>query len=152
MPRHPGANPLGVGNATAGSWFSQALGVGEVITSLRSVQVELSAHFEKLLSVHPLLEGMQLCCQVSTVAPQFRLHSTGAHGRQPALGAGLLCLPAQCLGQGTTALMKHHEQKQAGEKKGLCGLHFHTVVHHRRKSGQELSRAGSWTQELMQGP
>jgi hypothetical protein len=41
-------------------------------------------------------------------------------------------------------------KKQAGEERVLFGLHFHTVVHHQRKSGLELKQVGK--QELMQRP
>ena len=34
--------------------------------------------------------------------------------------------------------MKHYDQKTSWGEKGLSGLHFHTIVHHQRKSGQEL--------------
>ena len=34
--------------------------------------------------------------------------------------------------------------------KGLFNLHFYIIVHHQRKSGQELSRAGAWRQKPMQ--
>ena len=51
------------------------------------------------------------------------------------------------------AVMKHHDQKASWGGKGLLGLHFSIAVHQwRKKSGQELSRAGSWRQELMQRP
>jgi hypothetical protein len=33
--------------------------------------------------------------------------------------------------------------KHLGEQKGLFGLHFHSSVHHQRKSGQELNHGGS---------
>ena len=36
--------------------------------------------------------------------------------------------------------------------KGLLGLCFHLTVHHRRKSGRNSNREGTWKQELMQRP
>ena len=36
----------------------------------------------------------------------------------------------------TIVIVKHHDQKQVGEHS--FALHFHIIVHHRRKSGQEL--------------
>jgi hypothetical protein len=41
-------------------------------------------------------------------------------------------------------------KKQVGEEKGLFSLHFHTAVHHKRKSGLELKHVRK--QELMQKP
>jgi hypothetical protein len=38
------------------------------------------------------------------------------------------------------AVMKHHDQKASWGGKGLFGLHFYIIVHHRRKSGQELKQ------------
>ena len=34
--------------------------------------------------------------------------------------------------------MKYHDLKASWKGKGLFGLHFHVIVHHVRKSGQEL--------------
>jgi hypothetical protein len=50
------------------------------------------------------------------------------------------------------AVTKHHSQEASWERKGLFSLHFHIAVHHQRKSGLELSRAGTWRQELMRRP
>ena len=36
----------------------------------------------------------------------------------------------------TIAVMKHHNQRNLGEK-SLFGLHFYITVYHQRKSGQE---------------
>ena len=36
------------------------------------------------------------------------------------------------------AMKKYHNLKQFGGEKGLYGLHFHIVVHYRRKSEQEF--------------
>jgi hypothetical protein len=52
----------------------------------------------------------------------------------------------------STAVTKHHDQEASWGGKGLSGLYFHNYVHHQRKSGQELHRAGTWRQELMQRP
>jgi hypothetical protein len=41
-------------------------------------------------------------------------------------------------------------KKQVGEGKGLLSLHFHTVVHHKKKSEMELKKVRK--QELMQKP
>jgi hypothetical protein len=35
--------------------------------------------------------------------------------------------------------MKHHNQSNL-DRNGVSGLHFHIIVHHRRKSGQELKQ------------
>jgi hypothetical protein len=43
---------------------------------------------------------------------------------------------------------KHQEQEASWGGKGLLGLHFHTAVHHQRKSGLELKQVRK--QELMQ--
>jgi hypothetical protein len=40
----------------------------------------------------------------------------------------------------SVAATKHHDQKASWEGKGLLGSHFHIVVHHGRKSGQELKQ------------
>ena len=40
----------------------------------------------------------------------------------------------------STAAKKHHDQKASWGEKGLFGLYFHSTVHHRRKSGQELTQ------------
>jgi hypothetical protein len=47
-------------------------------------------------------------------------------------------------------LHKHHDQETSWGGKGLFGLHFHTAVHHQRKSGLELKQVRE--QELMQRP
>jgi hypothetical protein len=47
-------------------------------------------------------------------------------------------------------LHKHHDQEASWGGKGLFGLHFHTAVHHQRKSGLELKQVRK--QELMQRP
>jgi len=36
------------------------------------------------------------------------------------------------------AWTKHHDKKASWGGKGLFDLHFHSVIHHRRKSGPEL--------------
>jgi len=51
-----------------------------------------------------------------------------------------LPLMASVLVRVTMAVMKHHDQRANWEGKGLLGLHFQIVVHHRRKSGQELTQ------------
>jgi hypothetical protein len=38
------------------------------------------------------------------------------------------------------AAMKHHNQEASWGGKDLFSLHFHTAVHHRRKSGLELTQ------------
>jgi hypothetical protein len=45
---------------------------------------------------------------------------------------------------------KHHDQEAIWGGKGLFSLHFHTAVHHQRKSGLELKQVRK--QELMQRP
>jgi hypothetical protein len=45
-------------------------------------------------------------------------------------------------------LHKHHDQEASWGGKGLFSLHFHTAVHHQRKSGLELMQ--SREQELIQ--
>jgi hypothetical protein len=47
-------------------------------------------------------------------------------------------------------LHKHHDQKANWGGKGLFSLHFHTAIHHQRKSGLELKQVRK--QELMQRP
>jgi hypothetical protein len=47
-------------------------------------------------------------------------------------------------------LHKHHDQEASWGGKGLFRLHFHTAVHHQRKSGLELKQIRK--QELMQKP
>ena len=37
------------------------------------------------------------------------------------------------------AVMEHYDQSNLG-REGLFGLHFHTVVYHWRRSGQELKQ------------
>jgi hypothetical protein len=37
-------------------------------------------------------------------------------------------------------MIKHQDLKANWGVKGLFGMHGHTVVHHQRKSGQELER------------
>jgi hypothetical protein len=58
-----------------------------------------------------------------------------------------------CLSQGFYSCTKHHDQETSWEGKGLFSLHFHTAVHHQRKSGQELNqgRKQVMTQEAMEG-
>jgi hypothetical protein len=34
------------------------------------------------------------------------------------------------LARNAIAVMKHHDEKQVGEEKGLFGLHSHMAVHH----------------------
>ena len=41
----------------------------------------------------------------------------------------------------STALMKYHDQKVSWREKGLFGLHFHIVVEHQRKSGEEFKHS-----------
>jgi hypothetical protein len=55
-----------------------------------------------------------------------------------------------CLSQGFYSFTKHHDQEAIWGAKGLFGLHFHTAVHHQRKSGLELKQIRK--QELMQRP
>ena len=47
-------------------------------------------------------------------------------------------------------LHKHRGQEASWGGKGLFSLHFHSAVHHQRKSGQELKQIRK--QELMQRP
>jgi hypothetical protein len=55
------------------------------------------------------------------------------------------------LSQGLYSYTKHHDQEASWGEKDFFSLYFYIVVHHQRKSGQEL-RAGTWRQELMQRP
>jgi hypothetical protein len=50
--------------------------------------------------------------------------------------------------------MKHHDQKASWGGKSSFGLYLQVIVHHWRRSGQELksSKAGTWRLELMQRP
>jgi hypothetical protein len=41
----------------------------------------------------------------------------------------------------------YHDQEASWGERGLFGLHFHTAVHHQRKSGLELKQVRK--QELM---
>jgi hypothetical protein len=52
-----------------------------------------------------------------------------------------------CFSQGFYSCTKHHDQEASWGGKGLFSLHFHTAVHHQRKSGLELKQARK--QELM---
>jgi hypothetical protein len=56
----------------------------------------------------------------------------------------------QCLSQGFFSSTKHHDQEASCGGKGLFSLHFHTAVHHQRKSGLEPKQVRK--QELMQRP
>jgi hypothetical protein len=60
----------------------------------------------------------------------------------------LVCLPMSK--SGFLFLNKHHDQAVTWGGKGLFSLHFHTAVHHQRKSGLELKQVRK--QELMQRP
>jgi hypothetical protein len=51
---------------------------------------------------------------------------------------------------GLLFLHKHHDQEAGWGGKGLFSSHFHTAVHHQRKSGLELKQVRK--QELMQSP
>ena len=53
-----------------------------------------------------------------------------------------------CLSQGFYSCTIHHDQDASWGGKGLFSLHFHTAVHHQRKSGLELKQVRK--QELMQ--
>jgi hypothetical protein len=55
-----------------------------------------------------------------------------------------------CLSQGFYSCTKHHDQEASWGGKGLFSLHFHTAVHHQRKSGLELKQVRK--QEMMQRP
>jgi hypothetical protein len=44
----------------------------------------------------------------------------------------------KCLSQGLYSCTKHHGLEASWGGKGLFSLHFHTAVHHQRKSGLEL--------------
>ena len=57
-----------------------------------------------------------------------------------------------CLSQGLYSCTKHHDQEASWGGKGLFSFHFHTAVHHQRKSGQELTEVGTWRQVWMQKP
>jgi hypothetical protein len=64
---------------------------------------------------------------------------------------GVYCYCSFCLSwSGFLFLHKHHDQEASWGGKGLFGLHFHTAVHHQRKSGLELKQVRK--QELMQRP
>ena len=52
---------------------------------------------------------------------------------------GMLYIICGCLSQGLYSCTKHHGLEASWEGKGLFTLHFHIVVHHQRKSGQELT-------------
>ena len=56
----------------------------------------------------------------------------------------------RCLSQGFYSYTKHHDQESGWRGKGLFSLHFHTAVHHQKKSGLELRQVRK--QELMQRP
>jgi hypothetical protein len=55
-----------------------------------------------------------------------------------------------CLSQGFYSWTKHRDQETSCGGKGLFSLHFHSAVHHQRKSGLELKQDRK--QELMQKP
>jgi hypothetical protein len=44
----------------------------------------------------------------------------------------------------STAVRKHEGQKASWEGKSLFSLHFYIVVHHQRKSGEELKQGWNW--------
>jgi hypothetical protein len=52
------------------------------------------------------------------------------------------CL-SECLSQGFYSCTKHCDQEASWGGKGLFSLHFHSAVHHQRKSGLELTQGGS---------
>jgi len=54
----------------------------------------------------------------------------------------------RCLRLGFLLLQWNTTTRETWRGKGLFGLHFHTTVHHWRKSGQEL-KVRTWKQELM---
>ena len=64
--------------------------------------------------------------------------------------ACLLLLDWCLSSSGFLFLHKHHDQEASWGGKDLFGLHFHTAVHHQRKSGLELKQVRE--QELMQRP
>ena len=51
---------------------------------------------------------------------------------------------------GFLCLHQHHDREASWGGKGLFRLHFHTAVHHQRKSGLELKPVRTW--ELMPRP
>jgi len=51
---------------------------------------------------------------------------------------------------GFLVLHRHHDQEASWGGKGLFSSHFHIAVHHKRKSGLELTQVRK--QELMQKP
>jgi hypothetical protein len=51
---------------------------------------------------------------------------------------------------GLLFLHKYHDQEASWGGKGLFSVHFHTAVHHQRKSGLELKQVRK--QELIQKP
>jgi hypothetical protein len=57
-------------------------------------------------------------------------------------GRTLICIEARYRGlsQGFYSCTKHHDQEASWGGKSLFSLHFHTAVHHQRKSGQELTQ------------
>jgi hypothetical protein len=55
-----------------------------------------------------------------------------------------------CLSQGFYSCTNIMNKKTSWGGKGLFGLHFHTAVHHQRKSGLELKQVRK--QKLMQRP
>ena len=59
-------------------------------------------------------------------------------------------LEADCFSQGFYSCTKHHDQEASWGGKGLFSFHFHTAVHHQRKSGLEVKLVRK--QELMQRP
>jgi hypothetical protein len=49
-------------------------------------------------------------------------------------------MQTQGLNRGLYCCTKHHNQETSWGGKGLFSLHFYIVVHHQRKSGQELTQ------------
>jgi hypothetical protein len=51
-----------------------------------------------------------------------------------------VCVYVYYLSHGFYSCTKHHDQEASWGGKDLLSLHFHIVVHHQRKSGQELTQ------------
>jgi hypothetical protein len=87
---------------------------------------------------------------VSSAQPWTSMRSFVAAQTSPCSLVIIWAMDTNCLSQGFYSWTKYHDQEASWGGKGLFSLHFHTAVHHQRKSGLELKQVRK--QELMQRP
>jgi hypothetical protein len=100
-----------------------------------------------IFCIHSSVEGHLGSFQLLTIINKvYRFNQERVIERGYGVSTSHLCK------SGFLLLHEHHDQEASCGGNGLFSIHFHTVVHHQRKSEQELTQGRNLEAEAMQRP